>query len=49
MIGGIIALVCIAILYSLVDKAFSSTTQCGACNRKISKRASVCPGCGDPQ
>jgi rRNA maturation endonuclease Nob1 len=49
MAGGIVALVIIAILYKMVDAAFSPTTACGACGHKISKRAPICPSCGDPR
>lgn len=49
MAFGIGMLIVIAILYAIVNKATSPTTTCGACGRTISKRAPICPGCGDPR
>lgn len=46
---GIGMLVVIAILHVIVSKATSPTTSCDACGRTISKRAPMCPGCGDPR
>jgi predicted amidophosphoribosyltransferase len=49
MAFGIGMLVVIVILYAIVNKATSPTTECGVCGKSLSKRAPICPNCGDPK
>lgn len=36
-------------LYMAVNGATSPTTKCSACKAVVSKRARMCPRCGDPR
>lgn len=49
MAGVIIALLLIVAFSILVSALFSKSRKCNVCGHTISKRAQVCPKCGDPK